>query len=102
VEAAHSLARWDNGPLGQFYARKAPGVGARKAIIALARKLLIVAWRMLVAGEVYRAAQPTVVARKQREAAKGRSGFSYQQRCRLSLLRATPGGQPHPPEARRV
>ena len=54
VEAAHSLARWDSGPLGQFYARKAQEIGPRKAIIALARKLLIVAWRMLQTGEIYR------------------------------------------------
>ena len=67
VEAAHSLARWDTGPLGQFYTRKAPEVGPRKAIIALARKLLIVAWRMLLTGEVYRSAKATTVARKQRE-----------------------------------
>ena len=67
VEAAHSLARWDSGPLGQFYARKAQEVGPRKAIIALARKLLIVAWRMLQTGEVYRAARTTTVTRKQRE-----------------------------------
>ena len=67
VEAAHSLAQWDSGPLGQFYARKARQVGARKAMIALARKLLIVAWRMLLTGEVYRAAKATAVARKQRE-----------------------------------
>jgi hypothetical protein len=67
VEAAHSLAQWDNGPLGQFYARKAQEIGPRKAIIALARKLLIVAWRMLLTGEVYRAARATIVARKYRE-----------------------------------
>jgi transposase len=67
VKAAHSLARWDSGPLGHFYVRKAQEVGARKAIIALARKLLIMAWRMLLTGEVYRAARATVVARKQRE-----------------------------------
>ncbi len=70
VEAAHSLARWDTGPLGQFYARKAQEVGSRRAIIALARKLLIVAWRMLLTGELYRAAKPTVVARKHRELQK--------------------------------
>ena len=39
--------QWDNGPLGQFYARKAPEIWARRTIIALARRLLIVAWRML-------------------------------------------------------
>jgi len=67
VEAAHSLAQWDSGPLGQFDARKAQEIGPRKAIIALARKLLIVAWRMLLTGEVYRAARATTVARKHRE-----------------------------------
>jgi transposase len=67
VEAAHTLTQWDNGPLGQFYTRKAPEIGARKAIIALARKILIVAWRMLLTGEVYRAARATTVARKHRE-----------------------------------
>ncbi len=67
VEAAHSLAQWDSGPLGSFYARKAQEIGPRKAIIALARKLLIVAWRMLLTGEVYRAARATTVARKHRE-----------------------------------
>ena len=67
VEAAHSLASWDSGPLGQFYARKAQEVGSPKAIIALARKLLIVAWRMLQTGEVYRAARTTTVTRKHRE-----------------------------------
>ena len=70
VEAAHSLAQWDSGPLGQFYARKAQEIGPRKAIIALARKLLIVAWRMLLTGEVYRAARATTVARKHRELQK--------------------------------
>ncbi len=67
VEAAHSLAQWDSGPLGQFYARKAREIGPRKAIVALARKLLIVAWRMLLTGEVYRAARAATVARKHRE-----------------------------------
>ena len=67
VEAAHSLARWDTGPLGHFYTRKAQEVGPRKAIIALARKLLIVAWRMLQTGEVYRAARAATVTRKHRE-----------------------------------
>ncbi len=70
MEAAHSLAKWDSGPLGQFYARKAREIGPRKAIIALARKLLIVAWRMLLTGEVYRAARATTVARKYREVQK--------------------------------
>jgi len=36
----------------------------------LARKLPIVAWRMLLTGEIYRAAKATVVARKQRDLQK--------------------------------
>jgi len=64
VEAAHSGAEWESGPLGQFYARKAREIGPRKAIVALARKLLIVAWPMLLTGEGYRAARATTVARK--------------------------------------
>ena len=95
VEAAHSLARRDNGPLGQFYTRKAQEVGARKAIIALARKLLIVAWRMLLTGEVYRAAQATAVARKQRE---------LQRAIRIQLPAAVPAQpptrDPRPPATR--
>jgi hypothetical protein len=67
VEAAHVLARHDTGPLGQFYRRKRQQIGHKKAIVALARKLLIVAWRMLLTGEVYRAAEPRRMARKQRE-----------------------------------
>jgi len=67
VEAAHVLALHDTGPLGQFYRRKRQQIGHKKAIVALARKLLIVAWRMLLTGEVYRAAEPRRVARKQRE-----------------------------------
>ena len=66
VEAALGLARHDTGSLGQFYARKRAQIGHKKALIALARKLLIVAWRMLLTGELYRAAKPRSVARKHR------------------------------------
>jgi len=66
VEAAHSVARHDQGPLGAFYHRKQRQIGRHKAIVALARKLLIVAWRMLLTGQPYRAAKPQLVAQKQR------------------------------------
>jgi hypothetical protein len=70
VEAAHSVARYDTGPLGQFYQRKRRHLGHRKAIVALARTVLIVAWRMLLTGEPYRAASPQALARKQRDLRK--------------------------------
>ena len=66
VEAANVLAHHDVGPLRQFYLRTKRRLGHQKAIVALARKLLIVAWRMLLTGEVYRAAKPKAIARKQR------------------------------------
>lgn len=86
IEAAHSLARWDSGPLGQFYTRKTQEVGPRKAIIALAQKLLIVAWRMLQTGEVYRAARTMTVTRRRR------AGFRWHQCCRLGIRPAPSDG----------
>jgi len=72
-------------PAGNVRAAGGAQVGARKAIIALARKLLIVAWRMLLTGEVYRAAQATAVARKQRE---------LQRAIRIQLPAAVPAQPP--------
>jgi len=70
VEAAHTVALHDTGSLRQFYLRKAKQIGHMKAIVALARKLLIVAWRMLLTGETYRAAKPHLVTRKHRHLQK--------------------------------
>lgn len=66
VEVALGLARRDHGALGHFYRRKKAQIGHKKAVIALARKLLIVAWRMLLTGEAYQAIKPAAVARKHR------------------------------------
>ncbi len=85
VEAAYSLAKWDRGPPGQFYARKAQKIGPRKAIIALARKLLIVEWRMLLTGEVYGAVRATTMARKHSE---------LQKKIRIQLPSTAPDPDP--------
>ena len=66
VEAALAVARHDQGPLGAFFHRKQRQIGHHKAVVALARKLLIVGWRMLLTGQPYRAARPLLVQRKQR------------------------------------
>ncbi|HEY8342882.1 MAG TPA: IS110 family transposase [Calditerricola sp.] len=55
IEAAWSVSRHETGALGEFYRRKVRQLGAKQAIVALARKLLIVAWRILLTGEPYRA-----------------------------------------------
>jgi hypothetical protein len=67
VEGALGVGRRDQGALGQFYRRKKRQIGHKKATIALARKLLIVAWRMLLTGEVYRGLNARTLARKHRE-----------------------------------
>jgi transposase len=66
VEAAIGLGRRDEGTLGGFYRWKKAQIGHTKAAIALARKLLIVAWRMLPTGEPYRTSNPRRVTRKHR------------------------------------
>lgn len=43
VEAAWPAARHDEAELARFFRRKAAKIGIRKAVVALARKLLIVA-----------------------------------------------------------
>ncbi|MCL6648330.1 MAG: IS110 family transposase, partial [Chloroflexi bacterium] len=66
LEAAQAIARFDRGPLGAFYRRKAAQIGKKKALVALARKLFIVAWRMLQRGEDYRGARETRARLKER------------------------------------
>jgi transposase len=67
IEAAHSIARHDHGPLGAFYRRKVGQLGYPQAIVALARKLLIIAWRILVTGEPYRSVCACLWERKWRQ-----------------------------------
>jgi transposase len=53
IEASNAVARFDNGSLGLFFRRKSITMGRKKAIVALARKVLIVAWRMLLSDDNY-------------------------------------------------
>ncbi len=66
VEVALGLGRRDDGALGVFYRRKKAQMGHKKAVVALARKILVVAWRMLLTGEDYRTSKPRQVTRKHR------------------------------------
>lgn len=54
VQAAQIIARADQGPLGQYFRGLASRKCRNKAVIALARKLLVVMWKMLSTGELYR------------------------------------------------
>jgi len=64
IEAALVLARFDHGALGAFWRRKCRQIGHKRATVALARKMLIVAWRIMLTGEAYRAANPKTVRNK--------------------------------------
>lgn len=54
VQAAYQVARHDIGALGDFFRRKQKQIGTKRAIVALARKLLVVAWKILLTNTPYR------------------------------------------------
>jgi len=70
VEAAQSAARHDPGPLGAFYRRLVIRLGPKKACVALAKKLAILAWRLLVTDTDYREMNPRRVQQKLRRLEK--------------------------------
>src|SRR6266700_2103079 len=65
VEAAWHAAR-TYGPLRAFYERVRSRRGAQVAVVAVARKLCVLAWHMLVRGEDYAFARPSLVREKLR------------------------------------
>lgn len=67
VEAALH-ARRSTGPMKAFGERVAKRRGQNVATVAVARKLVVIAWNMLTRGEDYAFARPTLVAQKVRRA----------------------------------
>jgi hypothetical protein len=67
VEAALH-ARRSTGPMKAFGERVARRRGQNVATVAVARKLVVIAWNMLTRGEDYAFARPTLVAQKVRRA----------------------------------
>lgn len=63
VQAAHHV-RTHPGPLGAFFRRVAKRRGYNVAVVATARKLVVIAWHMLKTNEPYRYAQPQTVEYK--------------------------------------
>ncbi len=63
VEAAQHLDRHP-GPLGVFFRRIARKKNRNVAVVAVARKLVVIAWHMLRNNEPYRYAQPKTVEAK--------------------------------------
>src|SRR5262245_16208951 len=63
VQAAQHV-RTHPGPLGAFFRRVAKRRGYNVAVVATARKLVVIAWQMLKSNEPYRYAQPQTVEYK--------------------------------------
>lgn len=63
VQAAHHVARHP-GPLGHFFRRLAKKKNYNVAVVATARKLVVIAWHMLTHNEPYRYATPDTTAQK--------------------------------------
>ena len=63
VQAAHHV-RIHPGPLGAFFRRVAKRRGYKVAVVAPARKLVVMAWHRLKTNEPYRSAQPQAVEYK--------------------------------------
>jgi hypothetical protein len=65
VEAAWAASKTP-GPLRAFYQRVRSRRGTQVAIVATARKLAVLCWQLMINGENYAFAQPSLLARKQR------------------------------------
>lgn len=63
VEAAHVAARHDP-QLGRFYYRLRVKKGTNVAVVATARKMLVIIWHLLSGDGVYRGRQVQMIARK--------------------------------------
>ena len=63
VQAAQHVG-WHPGPLGHFFRKLAKKKNRNVAVVATARKLMVIGWQMLVKRESYRYAQPAVTERK--------------------------------------
>ena len=63
VQAAQQIGRHP-GPLGHFFRKLAKRKNRNVAVVATARKLVVIAWQLLTKGEPYRYAQADVTERK--------------------------------------
>src|SRR5215831_17925790 len=83
VEAAWSAAKAP-GPLRAFYQRVRARRGMHIAVVATARKLTVLCWHLIIKGEDYAFALPSLIAHKQRKLelragappARGRKGHA--------------------------
>jgi transposase len=94
VQAAHSVARHP-GPLGHFFSKLAKKKNYNVAIVATARKLVVIAWHMLTRNEPYRYAIPRSTEEKLRRLRIKATGERRKSGPRKGTKSATllPGGR---------
>lgn len=64
ISDAHSAVRWQTGKLKRFYERLKKRIGKNKAIVATAKKLLIIIYRMLTENKEYEERDDDLTYRK--------------------------------------
>ncbi|HEY4034182.1 MAG TPA: IS110 family transposase [Ktedonobacteraceae bacterium] len=70
IQAAHGAARSKGTYLGAYYQRLSKRMGAKKAIVALAHRILIIIYHLLKDHQPYQERGPEYLEEKQAEAAK--------------------------------
>ena len=85
IEAAHSSVRTP-GPLRAFYLRVKARRGANVAVVAVARKLAVLAWHLLSHDTDYRFSPPSRTAEKLRALARGAGGPSPRPRMGRGIV----------------
>jgi hypothetical protein len=96
VEAAWSASKAP-GPLRAFYQRVQARRGMQVAVVATARKLAVLCWHLIIKGEDYAFALPSLVAHKQRKL-QLRAG-APSARVRKGQAAPTPSPRSAPPNA---
>lgn len=89
VEAAWSTSR-SPGPLNAFSERLRARKGKQKASVAVARKLAVIAWRMLSEGEDYAYGRPSLTRQKIRRAERMAGSPALPKRHRGQRISSTP------------
>jgi transposase len=90
VQAAQHVGRHP-GPLGHSFRRLARRKGRNVAVVAIARKLVVIAWHMLTSNEPYRYAEPRTTAAKLGALRMAATG----QRRRKGVAKGTPPSEYH-------
>jgi len=96
VQAAFQIVRTGNGPLAAFYQRKVKQIGTKRAIVALARKLLVAAWRLMQSERLAHEVNLSAYRRALRELERVPSSKEVLMEAALSPRKRTQPGSTNP------